>query len=98
MKFNPANHKEIEVVRIMESLSDFEPWDIEKMDSAGDHLLQGIRQQVENDTIKEFKQREIEAINNLTKDFGRSEVRRIGQGVWDKNTNPITKGGFSKRF
>ena len=42
MKFNPANHTEIEVVRIMESLSDFEPWDIEKMDSAGDHLLQGI--------------------------------------------------------
>ena len=67
MKFNPANHTEIDVVRIIESLSDFEPWDIEKMDSAEDHLLQGIRQQVENDTFREFGQRETEAINKLTK-------------------------------
>ena len=93
LKFNPADHTEVQVVKIIEGLGEFKPWNIEEMDSAEDHLLQGLRQQVEKDTIKEFTQKEIEAINNLTKEFGRSEVRRIGQGVWNKNTNPITKEG-----
>ena len=93
LKFDPADHKEVQVVKIIEGLGEFKPWNIEEMDSAEDHLMQGLRQQVEKDTIKEFTQREIEAINNLTKEFGRSEVRRIGQGVWNKNTNPITKKG-----
>ena len=93
MDFNPKEDTEMDVVKIIKSLSDFKPWNIEEMDSAEDHLLQGIRQQVKNGTVKEFGQREIEAINQLIKDFGKPEVRRIGQGVWEKNTNPITKKG-----
>jgi len=40
--FNPKNHKELKVVKIIESLSDFEPWNIEEMANADDHLLQGM--------------------------------------------------------
>ena len=81
MDFNPKEDTEMDVVKIIESLSDFKPWNIKEMDNAEDHLLQGIRQQVKNGTIREFGQRETEAINKLIKDFGKSKVRRIGQGV-----------------
>ena len=81
------------MVKIIENLSTLTPWNIEGMASADDHLLQGIRQQVKDDTIKEFGRKEIEAINQLIHDFGKPRVRRIGQGVWEKNTNPITKEG-----
>jgi hypothetical protein len=91
--FNPNEHKELKVVKIIEGLSDFKPWNIEEMADADDHLLQGIRQQVKTDKIKEFRQKEIEAINQLIQDFGKPGVKRIGQGVWEKNTNPITKDG-----
>jgi len=52
LKFNPADHTEVQVVKIIEGLGEFKPWNIEEMDSAEDHLLQGLRQQVEKDTIK----------------------------------------------
>ena len=49
LEFNPADHKKIDLVRIIENLGDFQPWDIDGMDSAEDHLLEGVRRQVEVD-------------------------------------------------
>ena len=68
LEFNPGDHKKIDLVRIIENLGDFQPWDIDDRDSAEDHLLEGVRRQVEADSIKEFGKRETEAINNLAKE------------------------------
>ena len=99
LELNPANYKKINLVKIIEKLSDFQPWNIEDMPSAEDHLLEGVRRHVEANSIKEFGRKEAEDINNLTKEYERPRVNRIGQKVWTRNINPITiKGELPKGF
>ena len=93
LKFTPEKHTEMKVEKIIERHSKFERWDIEDMANADDHRLQGIRQRVKDGMITEFGKKEIEAMNQLMRDLEDSRVRRLGQGVWEKNTNPITKQG-----
>ena len=58
------------------------------MPSAEDHLLEGVRRHVEANSIKEFGRKEAEDKNNLTKEYERPRVKRIGQKVLTRN---ITK-------
>ena len=44
-----------------------------------------------------MKKQELEAINNLAKEFKEAMVRRVGQGVWKHNTNPINELGVVPR-
>ena len=74
LDFNPDSYKKIDLVRIIESLSDFQPWNIDDLPSAEDHLLSGLRKHVENGTVKEFERQELAAIDNLAKEF---KVRRL---------------------
>ena len=93
LEFNPTKYRKIDIAKVIENMGEYKPWDIYELPNADDHLLEGVRKHVKAGTVKEFREQEVEAIASLAKEFKEAMVRRVEQGVWTDNTNPISVQG-----
>lgn len=75
MEFNPENYK-IDVIKIIHKLNETEPWDICIIPEAEDFEMKETKRHIEKGTIREFGKKEVQAIQDLTKDMKGPLVRR----------------------